>query len=128
MINELIQYFENNKILILGFGLEGKSTYKLIRKYLPNKKIYISDKKENLKDESELLKNDNNVEVNSGSTYLDNLNNYDVIMKSPGISLKDFELSNIRANIKSQLELLLEFFKVYTIGITGTKGKVLQVH
>lgn len=123
MINELIQYFENNKILILGFGLEGKSTYKLIRKYLPNKKIYISDKKENLKDESELLKNDNNVEVNSGSTYLDNLNNYDVIMKSPGISLKDFELSNIRANIKSQLELLLEFFKVYTIGITGTKGK-----
>ena len=70
-----------------------------------------------------LVKNDNNVEVNSGSTYLDNLNNYDVIMKSPGISLKDFELSNIRANIKSQLELLLEFFKVYTIGITGTKGK-----
>ena len=55
--------YENNKILILGFGLEGKSTYKLIRKYLPNKKIYISDKKENLKNECELIKDDNNIEV-----------------------------------------------------------------
>lgn len=123
MINELIQYFENNKILILGFGLEGKSTYKLIRKYLPNKKIYISDKKEDLKNECELIKDDNNIEVNSGSTYLDDLDNYDVIMKSPGISLKDMDLSNTRKKIKSQLELLLEFFKIYTIGITGTKGK-----
>lgn len=44
-------------------------------------------------------------------------------MKSPGISLKDMDLSNTRKKIKSQLELLLEFFKIYTIGITGTKGK-----
>ena len=123
MINELIKYFENNKILILGFGLEGKSTYNLIRKYLPNKKIYISDKKENLKNECDLIKDDNNVEVNSGNTYLDNLKDYDIIMKSPGISLKDIDLSDIRIKIKSQLELLLEFFNIHSIGITGTKGK-----
>lgn len=33
------------------------------------------------------------------------------------------DISNFRDKIKSQLELLLEFFDVYTIGITGTKGK-----
>ena len=38
MINELINYFKDKKILILGFGREGKSTYKLIRKYLKTQK------------------------------------------------------------------------------------------
>ena len=123
MINELIKYFENKKILILGFGLEGKSTYNLIRKYLPNKKIYISDKNEKLKDNCEVIKNDNNVELKCGSTYLDNLQDYDVIMKSPGVSLKNIDLAYIKTKIKSELELLLEFFNIYTIGITGTKGK-----
>lgn len=123
MINELIKYFEDKKILILGFGLEGKSTYNFIRKYLPNKKIYISDKNENLKDICELIKHDNNVELNCGSSYLDNLQDYDVIMKSPGVSLKNIDLSKIETKIKSELELLLEFFNIYTIGITGTKGK-----
>ena len=33
MIDNLIDYLRNKKILILGFGREGQSTYKLIRKY-----------------------------------------------------------------------------------------------
>ncbi len=33
------------------------------------------------------------------------------------------DTSKFISKIKSQLELLLEFFNVYTIGITGTKGK-----
>lgn len=123
MINDLIKYFEDKKILILGFGMEGKSTYKLIRQYMPNKKIYIADKKENLKSECELIKNDINIEINEGNKYLDGLENYDIIMKSPGVSLKDIDISNIKEKIKSQLELLLEFFNIYSIGITGTKGK-----
>ena len=47
MITELIHYLKDKKIIILGFGREGKSTYKLIRNYLKNKLIYIADKKEN---------------------------------------------------------------------------------
>ena len=45
MIKELIKYFENKKVLILGCGREGISTYKLIRKYLKNQEIYIADAK-----------------------------------------------------------------------------------
>ena len=45
MITDLINYFKDKKILILGFGREGQSTYKLIRKYLPDQHLYISDKK-----------------------------------------------------------------------------------
>ena len=39
MINKLVEYLKDKKILILGFGLEGKSTYKFIREYLKDKTI-----------------------------------------------------------------------------------------
>lgn len=123
MINDLIKYFQDKKILILGFGREGQSTYKLIRKYLPKQQLYISDKKENFQNNFEFLNNDNYITCISGDNYLDNLNNYDIIMKSPGISFAYMNTKEYSDKIKSQLELLLEFFDNYTIGITGTKGK-----
>lgn len=123
MINKLITYFENKKILILGFGREGQSTYKLIRKYLKEQKIYIADRKENFETEYDFLKVDENIECISGEKYLENLEQYDIIMKSPGISFKGIDTSGYINKIKSELELLLEFFDNLTIGVTGTKGK-----
>ncbi len=123
MINNLIEYFRNKKILILGFGREGQSTYNLIRKFLPDQQLYIADQKENFQDNFEFLKKDNNVTFISGEKYLENLENYDIIMKSPGISFAHMDTSKYYSKIKSQLELLLEFFENTTIGITGTKGK-----
>lgn len=123
MISNLIEYFKNKKILILGFGKEGQSTYKLIRKYLKEQTIYISDKRVNFQNDYEFLKNDNNLIYISGENYLENLNNYDIIMKAPGISFLGVDTKEYFHKIKSQLELLLEFFDVFTIGITGTKGK-----
>ena len=123
MINELINYFKDKKILILGFGREGKSTYKLIRKYLKTQKLFIADKKEYFQNENDFLKEDKNVEFIFGEKYLEGLENYDIIMKSPGISFVTVDTEKIKDKIKSELELLLEFFDVKTIGITGTKGK-----
>ena len=123
MINNLIQYFKDKKILILGFGREGQSSYKLIRKYLKEQEIYIADKKENFQENYDFLKLDNNVTFISGEKYLENLNDYDIILKSPGISFVGLDTTEYIHKIKSQLELLLEFFDVFTIGITGTKGK-----
>ena len=42
----LIEYIKDKKILILGFGREGVSTYNYIRKYFPEKPLAIADKKE----------------------------------------------------------------------------------
>ena len=55
MIKDLIDYLSDKNINILGFGREGQSTYKLIRKYLPNKIITISDLKENFQDNFDFL-------------------------------------------------------------------------
>lgn len=123
MINDLINYFKGKKIIVLGFGREGQSTYKLIRRYLKEQHIYIADKKDNFQESCEFLDKDKNVTFISGENYLENLKEYDIIMKTPGISFVGIDTTEFLHKIKSQLELLLEFFDIFTIGITGTKGK-----
>lgn len=123
MIDDLIDYFRDKKILILGFGREGISTYKLIRKYLKEHEIYISDKQESFWENYDFLQKDKKVKFICGEEYLEKLEDYDIVMKSPGISFSKINTANYIHKIKSQLELLLEFFNVFTIGITGTKGK-----
>ena len=116
MYRKIIEKINNKRIAILGFGREGKSTYKFIRKYLPNMRLSILDK-------NSIDLEDDLVDKIVGDNYLDNLNDYDLIIKSPGISLKDIDISFFRDKITSQLELLLEVFRNNIIGITGTKGK-----
>lgn len=123
MINDLINYFNGKKIVILGFGKEGQSSYKLIRKYLKDQTLYIADQRQNLGDTYTFLNEDKNIVYITGDNYLENLENYDIILKTPGVSFAFMDTSKFQNKIKSQLELLLEFFNCYTIGITGTKGK-----
>ena len=123
MLKELINYLEDKNIDILGFGREGKTMYKFLRKYFPNKKITISDKN-NFLENNEYLKEDNNLVYVIGEKYLENLEEFDLVIKSPGVSLKDVDKTNILDKITSQYELFLEFFdEILTIGVTGTKGK-----
>ena len=123
MIDNLIKYFENKKILILGFGMEGYSTYSLIRRHLPSQLLYISDANPNACDKYEDVLKDSNVHILKPDEYLKDLEKYDVIMKTPGLSFKDIDTTKFIDKIKSQIELFLEFVDVFTIGVTGTKGK-----
>lgn len=123
MINNLIKYLENKKILILGFGMEGYSTYKLIRRHLPNKELFISDANPDVYAKYAELSTDCNIVTVPQDAYLKNLEQYDVIVKTPGLSFKDIDTSAFFDKIKSQIELFLEFVDVFTIGVTGTKGK-----
>ena len=119
MKEKIIDILKDKTIAILGFGREGKTSYSFIRKYLPESKITIIDKVDFRDDE--LVKGDLNVSFISGEKYLDNLNNYDLILKTPGISLLNVDVDMNK--ITSQLELLLEVHRDHMIGITGTKGK-----
>ena len=114
MIDNIVNYLKDKKVLILGFGREGKSTYNFIRKYLPNKEIFIGD-------QNPIELEDLNVTLVTGPSYLDNLEEFDLVVKTPGISFKDVKLS--KDKITSQLELFLKFVPNKIIGITGTKGK-----
>src|SRR5574344_2040718 len=58
-----------------------------------------------------------------GDSYLDNLGIYDLIIKAPGVILKDIDISSFESKITSELELIMEYSKCHIIGVTGSKGK-----
>ena len=123
MIEKLIEFLKDKKIIILGFGMEGETTYDFIRNHLPTQKLTIADMNEVIIEDYPYLEQDENLTLVLGKTYLDNLEEYDVIIKTPGLSLKDIDISKYEHKITNQLELVMEYLDIFTIGITGTKGK-----
>ncbi|TSC75687.1 MAG: hypothetical protein G01um101430_181 [Parcubacteria group bacterium Gr01-1014_30] len=105
-LNKLRQNWYGASILILGFGREGKDTLKFLKKVFPQKTISVADAK--------LDKN-----------YLKTIDNYDVVIKSPGvpIHLPEVEKAYKRSKVTSQTEIFLENCPGKIIGVTGTKGK-----
>ena len=123
MYKEIIDFLKDKYVAIVGFGKEGKSTYNFLRKYLPNQRLVIIDGNKDLLDNNAYLNNDKNIELVLGDNYLDNLDKYDVIIKSPGVRFKNIDISKFEDKITSQLGLVLDYYKDNIIGITGTKGK-----
>src|SRR5574344_669924 len=110
MYNKLINDLKNKHICILGFGKEGRSTYK----YLTDNGINNIDIRDQKKQEIDGI---------YGENYLDNLEQYDVIIKTPGISLFNIDTSKFENKLTSELELIMEYSNSHIIGVTGSKGK-----
>lgn len=123
MYNKIIERFKDKKIAILGFGKEGKSTYNFLRKHLPSQNLTILDGNKKLLENNEYLNNDKNINLILGKNYLDNLTEYDYIIKSPGVKIPNETFNKVKNNIISQIGIALELYRDNIIGITGTKGK-----
>ena len=121
-INTIFKRLRGKRILILGFGREGKSSLAFIQKFLPHAEVGIADKNEAAFKDLSVNPNDpKSPKLYFGDNYFDAINDYDIVLKTPGISLlnKNVDLSKIT----SQTDLFLEEFHDQIIGITGTKGK-----
>lgn len=116
MIAHIVDALRGKKLLLLGFGREGRASYELIRRWLPEQLVVIAD--QNPVDLSGLSQ----VSGLFGPGYQDSLEDFDLILKSPGIVLKD-KSPKILQKVTSQTELFLRAFRDQVIGITGTKGK-----
>jgi UDP-N-acetylmuramoylalanine--D-glutamate ligase len=110
------------RILILGFGKEGQSTYSFIRKNDPSREITIADVNDKVR-ESQICNGDDNIKFITGIDYLEKINDYDCIIKAPGISLSIEMIKSLGDKLTSQASLFLKEYRDQTIGITGTKGK-----
>lgn len=109
MFDLILNRLRGKRILILGFGREGRSTLRFLNKYLPDAMVAVADK------------NPMEGVAHSGEDYLQAVYDYDIVIKTPGISLKDFDVKGVE--ITSQTDMFLSQFHNQTIGISGTKGK-----
>ncbi|NDK08870.1 UDP-N-acetylmuramoyl-L-alanine--D-glutamate ligase [Candidatus Gracilibacteria bacterium] len=99
-----LEDLKNKKIAILGFGKEGKSTLSFLQG-IGCLDITVLDK------------------AITGPNYLDNIDIYDYIFKSPGISPYINNLQKYKSKIWSQTKLFFELYKGKVISVTQTKGK-----
>jgi UDP-N-acetylmuramoyl-L-alanine---L-glutamate ligase len=113
--------FRDKKVLILGFGREGQSTYKLIREYFPQMNLTIADKRSDVA--GQISKTDNFISFNLGEGYMQGLEAFELIIKTPGISLQELPDLMLTGKITSQTDLFLRAYASQVIGVTGTKGK-----
>jgi UDP-N-acetylmuramoylalanine--D-glutamate ligase len=114
------------KLAILGFGREGQSTLTFLLRD-PNyqgAEITILDAQTVT---PKLSKKDaKRVAIKSGAGYLKNLEEFNVIFRSPGIPLSLPELRHAEkkgAMISSATKLFFAHCPAKIIGVTGTKGK-----
>ncbi len=115
-MSRIIEYIKNKKVLILGYGREGKSTYSYIRKHLPEKELFIGDK-------NPLDAPDENTKVIFGDDYLKCLKDFDIVFKSPGIAFLEDDMYPETTEITCQTDMFLRFCMPTVVGITGSKGK-----
>lgn len=94
------------KVLILGFGREGKAVMDYYKKHYPNIEIGIADK-------------------NDGENYLEKIKDYEIIIKSPGIPyFPQIRKAKKQGKIiTSATQIFFDNFKGTIVGVTGTKGK-----
>lgn len=117
MLDSIFKRLRGKRILIAGFGREGQSTLRFLQKFLPNAEIGIADKNES----AFKCIDKQSYTIYYGDDYLKNASDYDIVIKTPGISVKDIDID--KDLISSQTDLFLEAFHSQVIGVTGTKGK-----
>ncbi len=119
VIHELIC---GKKVVILGFGREGRATFPWILEDGSAMQVGIADLNPitlpaNVDDDVA-----SQIEIITGKDYQDCLNDYDVVFKSPGVVLEK-DKSSYTCKIVSEMDVFFEAYRDRIIGITGTKGK-----
>ena len=116
MLEYIKELIKDKSVLILGFGREGRSTYKWLLRAGGYKKLGIADCR-NIEEHFET-----EVSLHCGTDYQDAMNEYDIVFKSPGIVL-EHEEAYYSCMLVSEVEIFLRCYRDKIIGITGTKGK-----
>lgn len=104
-------------VCILGFGREGKAMLEALEAYAPQAIITIADANASLTHERH--------RVRAGPQYLEGLDEYDVVVKSPGIFPHE-ALCSLGPTITNSTQIFFDSIThtgALTIGVTGSKGK-----
>lgn len=118
--------FSNKKVAIIGLSVEGIATLNFMITAAAKVTVYDQREKESLpQNVADILKK-HNIKGSFGKGYLNSLNHQDVIIRTPGMPLRNESLYNAKiqgAEVTSQTKLFFELAPCPIIGVTGTKGK-----
>ena len=114
--NVLKPVFKDKRAVVLGLGREGRCWLDIIRGLSCCREIAVADI-------NPLELEIRNVTPISGENYLEICKEYDIILQSPGVIIKDAYDDDTKDKILSQTELLMQLHPCKIIGVTGTKGK-----
>lgn len=122
----MITDWHKKKVALLGFGVEGVETLKFLSK--KGASIWILDRrqKESLDNNIVTAAEKLGAQFICGKNYLEKLEEYDVIVRSPGVKRLLPELLEAEkqgAIITSHIKLFFDLCQAPIIGVTGTKGK-----
>lgn len=124
-----LSLFDNKKILVLGLGLEGQATLRFFGHNYPEISLAVADQKPLTGLESatrQLIQSSRIKTLHCGEKYLDSLNEYDLIIKSPGISPRLAQIAEAKkagVRISSATNIFFQLCTGPIIGVSGTKGK-----
>ena len=122
----MITDWQKKKVAILGFGIEGLTSAQFLQKKGADVWILDRKQKENLDQNLVTQAEEFGAAVCFGKNYLDNLADYDVIIRSPGVRSLLPELLAAEkkgVTITSQTKIFFDLCPCPIIGVTGTKGK-----
>lgn len=111
-----LKFLEGKSVLILGFAREGKALLEYLKRHGEMAQLGVADRSEELDVKG--------TKLHLGVDYLESLQNYDVIFKSPGHPWTE-ELEAVKERVSSSTQLFFdELHESNTvIAVTGSKGK-----
>lgn len=112
----------DKRVVILGFGREGRATFPWIIEDGSALKLAIADLNPVNLPEGIDSKVADGIEIITGEDYQKRLNEFDVVFKSPGVVLEE-DKSYYTCKIVSEMDVFFAAYRDRIIGITGTKGK-----
>lgn len=123
-IDKKIKELKKKKVAVLGLGINNE---KLVDFFIKNNlSITICDKDETKSIRLPHYSSNKLVSWKLGEDYLDNLTDFDIVFRSPGISYLTKEIQQAKkkgVKISSQTNLFFDLCPATIIGVTGTKGK-----
>lgn len=115
LLQVLKEMIAQRKVLLLGFGREGRALYRRITQAGGYAALGIAD-------QNPIADAPDQVALHIGAEYQLAMNDYDLVFKSPGIVLEK-DPGELSCRVTSLTELFLTAYRDRCIGITGTKGK-----
>jgi UDP-N-acetylmuramoylalanine--D-glutamate ligase len=125
----LLEEMPGRRVVLLGLGREGLSSYAFVRRRLPTLPLLLADRTpaaELPAATQRLVQHDAHARLLAGENYLAALDDAEIIFRSPGIppDLPALQAARARgARVTSNTALFLACCPGLVVGITGTKGK-----